>query len=169
MKRIISAFLALVTVVLCLALVSCQKEPGKTVEIGNESVTFPSGVDQVTYSLPDTIECNYTAEDGTVYNLYMSNAATLESLSEHTHEKTYPDLTDKQDIADISAAIFADLYPEKEIVYDGASLSIKACVASKSFICCGKGNDGGYAALSIEKATGKILMIVYSEPAEVNG
>lgn len=164
MKKITAAFIALIITVSCLSLSSCGQKPGLVVEIGDQTVTLPSGVTSVTYTAAESLECNYTDTDGTVYDLFSADRDAFEKLSQKTHETKYSALVDKQDLAYISAAIFAENFPEKGIVYDGCAIAIRANTKAKAIVCIGKGDDGGYAALAIDKATGSVISILYSEP-----
>ncbi len=162
MKRFTAALLCAL-ILISIAFTSCGKKPGKNVSVGDVNFTLPDGVEYVTQTLPESIECYYTDSNGTVYDLYKEDAETLKSLSTHSHETKYPVLIDKQNIADVSAFVFGELFSEKGVVYNGANFEIKANPTAKSIICTGRGNDGGYAALAIEKSSGEIIMIVYCE------
>jgi len=163
MKQITAALLAFLTIAFCLCSCGKAEEPGKTVEIGEETLVLPSGVTNVTYSAPKSMECLFTGSDGTVYDLFKADRETLVKLSTASHDVKYPALEDKQDIADISASVFSELYPDKGIVYDGAELAVRTNTKAKAIICIGYAKDGGYAALAIDKTTGEIFSILYFE------
>ena len=164
MKRITAALLALLAVAICLCSCGKAEEPGKTVEIGDETLVFPTGVTNVTYCAPRSMECLFTGSDGTVYDLFKADRETLVKLSSASHDVKYPALEDKQDIADISASVFSELYPDKGIVYDGAELAVRTNTKAKAIICVGYASDEAYAALAIDKTSGEIFSIVYFEP-----
>lgn len=164
MKKITALLLFLLCIFSALSLAACNKAPsGKTVYIGEESVVFPEGVEQVTFSLPENVQCLYTAEDGREYDLYKEDRETLMSLSQSSYGTKFPNLEDKQMIADLSAGVFSELYPEKEIICDGVCLTIRTNPFARCLICRGEGNDGGFATLAIDKETGEILMITYGD------
>ena len=163
MKRITAALLALLTIVFCLCSCGKAEEPGKTVEIGEETLVLPSGVTNVTYAAPKALECLFTDSEGTVHDLFKADRETLVKLSEANHDVKYPALEDKQDIADISASVFSELYPDKGIVYDSAELGVRANTKAKAIMCIGYAENEEYAILAIDKTTGEIFSIIYSE------
>jgi hypothetical protein len=164
MKRITATLIAFIIILSCLTLLSCDKKSGLVVEIGDQTVTMPSEVTNVSYTAAESLECNYTDDDGIVYDLFSANRDTFVKLSQKSHETKYSVLADKQELAYISAAIFAENFPDKGIVYDGCAIAIRANTTAKAIVCIGKGNDGGYAALAIDKGNGSVISILYSEP-----
>lgn len=160
MKRIIAAALALACLLSALRLASCSKE--KIITVGDETLTLPANTKHINYSTPKTFECIYT-ENGTEYDLYSANLEELRLLSMYEWDTKYPDLEDKQTVAEISAAIFAELFPEKEIAHNEADITIKLNPVAKCLICRGEGNDGKFATLALNRKSGEIVMITYGD------
>lgn len=160
MKRIIAGIVLLICLLSMTGLAACSKT--NIITVGEETLTLPPKTKKINFSLPQSVECPYSA-NGTEYDLYTATLEELKILSQNSWETKYPDLADKQIVAEIAAAIFADLYPEKEIVYDGVNITIKINPVAKCIICRAEGNDGGFATLAINRKSGEIVMIAYGE------
>ncbi len=158
MKKIISLTLALICFLSAIGLSACSRE--KVITIGEETLTLPADAKKINFALPPETSCIYTS-NGTEYDLYNATLEELQLLSQHTWDTVYPGIADKQTVAELAAAVFSELFPEKEIVTNGTTLYVKLNPISKCIICTGTGNDGGYAALAINRKSGEIVMIAY--------
>lgn len=175
MKKILSLLLILTA---ALSISSCTRryggenvtsdtEPKQTVYVGDEYVEIPAEIKNISYGLPAGLEFVIKTANGDELDLYSATVDELEALSEKKCDKVFPSLQDKQDIANICASVFSELYPDKGVAHDGMTVTIKSNRDAKGLICHAKGADGGEACLAIDNHTGTIFMITYIAPDSI--
>ena len=169
MKKILSLALIFAfafTFVSCGEKTSDGKETNKapaenTVHIGDNVGDEPEEDGNVAFALPVDFEFLVKGEDGEEIDLYTATAEELKALSDKKCDDVFPNLEEKQDIANIAAELFDEFYPDKGVVHKGMTVYMKSNRNAKGLICHAEGSDGGSACVAIDNQTGEIIMVTY--------